>query len=540
MKTTARKTTARTARGPRSGRAAEARPAPLACRHLVLVLGDQLDARSSALADLDPRTDVILMAEVPQESTHVWSSKPRTAFFFAAMRHFAAEQVERGLRVDYREIGTHPFASLVEVLADAIATHRPARVVTVEPGDWRVEQALLAFARDARVELLLREDASFLCSRREFAAWARGYTQLRQEHFYRMMRRRHGILMDGAQPRGGRWNFDAENRGAFGKSGPPPVPAALRVEPDAITRRALADVQRYFPAHPGTLDAFAWPVTRADAQLALRRFVDERLPVFGRYQDAMWTDEPFLYHSLVSAAINVKLLDPREVIAAAVAALEAGRAPLEAVEGFVRQILGWREYMRGMYWLDMPGLRQANCFGHARPLPAWYWTGDTHMRCMKEVIGQTLAYGYAHHIQRLMVTGIFGLLAEVEPQAVEDWYLAVYVDAIEWVELPNVAGMALYANGGRFTSKPYVASGKYVDRMSNYCKGCRYRPALAVGPRACPMTTLYWAFLDRHEAALARNPRTALMAKNIRRFGEAERAELRAQAQRVLEGVDGV
>jgi len=521
-----------------SRRAAVERAPEPGCRHLVLVLGDQLDARSSALADLDPRIDVVLMAEVPEESTHVWSSKPRTAFFFAAMRHFAAELVERGLRVDYREIGTHPFVSLVDALADAIARHRPARVVTVEPGDFRVEQSLLAFARDAGVELVLRPDAHFLCSRGEFAAWARRYTQLRQEHFYRMMRRRHDVLMDGAQPRGGRWNFDVENRGAFGKAGPPPVPPPLRVEPDAITRRALADVQRCFPAHPGTCDGFAWPVTRADALVALRRFVDERLPAFGRWQDAMWADEPFLYHSHVSAALNVKLLDPREVIAAAVAALEAGRAPIEAVEGFVRQILGWREYIRGMYWLDMPGLRAANHFGHARRLPRWYWTGDTHMRCMQQVIGQTLAHGYAHHIQRLMVTGIFGLLAEVAPQEVEDWYLAVYIDAVEWVELPNVAGMALYANGGRFTSKPYVASGKYVDRMSNYCKGCRYRPDDAVGPRACPTTTLYWAFLDRHEAALAKNPRTALMAKTIGKRSAEERAALREQARRVLEGLD--
>jgi deoxyribodipyrimidine photolyase-related protein len=345
-------------------------------------------------------------------------------------------------------------------------------------------------------------------------------------------------MMEADEPLQGRWNFDAENRGAFPKGGPTKVPSTRRVAPDAITLDVFADIQTHFADHPGTLDDFAWPVTRDDALEALRGFIEERLALFGQYQDAMWTGEPFLYHSHIAAALNVKLLNPREVIAAAVAAFENGRAPIEAVEGFVRQVLGWREFIRGVYWLDMPGMREANHFQHTRKLPAWYWTGETHMNCMRDAIGQTLSYGYAHHIQRLMVTGIFGLMAEVAPKEIEDWYLAVYVDAVEWVELPNVAGMAIYANGGRFTSKPYIASGQYIKRMSNYCTGCRYKPDIKTGPTACPVTTLYWNFLDKHEKMLVSNPRTSLMAKNITKMSAEDRQALRAQAAITLKNID--
>ncbi|MFO1323520.1 MAG: cryptochrome/photolyase family protein [Burkholderiales bacterium] len=508
------------------------------CRHLVFILGDQLDENSPALADFDTATDIVLMAEVREESTQVWSSKPRTAFFFAAMRHFAAALEHRGIDVDYRRIGTHAFDSLVAALAAADRNYRPERIVLTAPGDWRVEQALLAYGTTTTTGLVLRDDTHFLCSRQEFADWAKGYKRLRLEYFYRVMRKRHAVMMDGSDPVQGRWNFDAENREAFAKAGPKDVPAAPWVPPDAITTEAIADVEAHFAGHPGTLDAFGWPVTRKDSLRALKTFVDERLPAFGRYQDAMWTDEPFLYHSCLSAAMNVKLLNPREVIAAAVEAFEQGRAPIEAVEGFVRQVLGWREFVRGVYWLDMPGMREANHFGHARKLPAWYWTGKTQMNCMQHAVGQTMKYGYAHHIQRLMVTGIFGLLAEIAPKEIEDWYLAAYVDAVEWVELPNVAGMALYANAGRITSKPYVASGQYIKRMSNYCAGCCYRPEVKTGARACPITTLYWHFLDKHEPLLSGNPRTSLMAKGIARMPAADRAAIRTQAAVTLRNLD--
>ena len=509
-------------------------------RHLVMILGDQLDIDSVALADIDPAQDLVLMAEVPAESTHVWSSKPRSAYFLAAMRQFCRALEKRGLPVRYLALGEHRFDTLADALSDAIGNFKPRKVVMVEPGDWRVERQIETVCAQCNTPLAVREDNHFMLSRREFAEWTTGYRQLRLEYFYRMMRKRHEVLMAGAEPLGGNWNFDADNRGAFGKAGPGLMPALPRFAQDAVTRAALGDIEKHFAGHPGSLARFNWPVDRPQALLALDDFIQHRLPQFGLFQDAMWTDQPFLYHSLLSAALNVKLLNPREVIAAAVSAYHAGRAPIEAVEGFVRQILGWREFIRGVYWQDMPAMREANHFGHQRDLPSWYWDGNTRMNCMKQVIGQTLDYGYAHHIQRLMVTGIWALLAEITPTQIEDWYLAVYVDAVEWVELPNVAGMAIYANGGRFTSKPYIASGQYINRMSNYCRGCRYQPAARTGELACPFTTLYWNFLDKHEKMLVANPRTSLMAKNVSRLTADERAAIRQQAAAALENLDAL
>jgi len=301
-----------------------------------------------------------------------------------------------------------------------------------------------------------------------------------------------------------------------------------------MTQQVIQDVTRHFADHPGTLDHFDWPVTREEALAALHDFVEYRLVTFGSHQDAMWTDQAFLSHALLGSSLNLKLLDPREVIDAAEAAFHQGRASIQAVEGFIRQILGWREFIRGMYWLDMPNMKEANHFNHDRALPDWFWTGDTRMRCMNEVITSTLKKGYAHHIQRLMVVGLFGLVAELKPQAVSNWFLSVYVDAVEWVELPNVMGMALFANGGRFTSKPYVASGAYINRMSNYCKQCPYQPEQKVGEEACPITQLYWNFLDQHEQDLANNPRTALMIKNLQRIEPSVRAQIREESSFTL------
>jgi deoxyribodipyrimidine photolyase-related protein len=358
------------------------------------------------------------------------------------------------------------------------------------------------------------------------------------EFFYRMMRKETGVLMRDGTPEGGQWNYDSENRKSFGKDGPRNVPIPPTFEPDPITDAVRKVVERTFPDHPGDLASFNWPVTREQALVALVAFIRERLSGFGAVQDAMWTTMPFGWHSLLSSSLNLKLLHPKEVIDAVERAYEHGQCSLPDAEGFIRQVLGWREFMRGVYFLDMPGLKSANHFGYTRPLPRWYWSGDTHMNCMRQAISQTLRFGYAHHIQRLMVTGMFGVTAELSPQAVCDWYLAVYVDAVEWVELPNTAGMALFANGGRFTSKPYIASGAYIKRMSNYCDGCRYKPDVKTGADACPMTTLYWNFVDKHERALANNPRTALMAKNIGRWSEASRAELGVEAQRMLSNLD--
>jgi len=504
-------------------------------RNLVLILGDQLDAGGAALSGFDPARDRVVMIEATAEATHVWSHKARIVLFLSAMRHFADVLRARQWPLSYiaADEGARS-RSLDGGLVAAIAEHRPARVVVCEPGELRVRTLIMQACRDSGVPLEIRADRHFLCSSAEFAAWAGSRKTLRMEFFYREMRRRHGVLLDDGAPAGGHWNFDPANRSAFPKEGPPALPRPPRFAPDSITRAVIDAVATRHADHPGTLDDFVWPVTREDALTALADFIEHRLPGFGLHQDAMWTDMPFGWHSLLSAALNLKLLNPREVIAAAVEAWERGRAPLPAVEGFVRQVLGWREFIRGVYWLDMPRLLEANHFGHERPLPAWYWTGETRMNCLRQSIGQTLRHGYAHHIQRLMVTGNFALLAGLQPQAVHEWYLAVYVDAVEWAELPNTAGMALYANGGRFTSKPYIASGAYVSRMSNYCRGCPYDPKLRSGPRACPYTTLYWNFLYRHEAELSRNPRTVLMARNVSRLSPAERRATRQSADRIL------
>jgi deoxyribodipyrimidine photolyase-related protein len=288
-----------------------------------------------------------------------------------------------------------------------------------------------------------------------------------------------------------------------------------------------------FRDHPGSLSDFDWPVTLFQARTALSDFIVNRLPDFGDYQDAMWTGQPWLYHSRLSAAMNVKILNPREVVSAAEEAYRTGRAPLAAVEGFIRQILGWREYVRGIYWRFMPEYLERNALKATRPLPDFYWTGDTDFACLKAAIGQTLQFGYAHHIQRLMVTGLFALLLGVDPKHVHEWYLAVYVDAVEWVELPNTLGMSQFADGGIMASKPYCASGKYIQRMSNYCQGCRYDPAESTGETACPFTTLYWDFLMRHEAMLAANPRTVMQVKNLNRLSNEKKSAIRSQAKRL-------
>jgi deoxyribodipyrimidine photolyase-related protein len=309
------------------------------------------------------------------------------------------------------------------------------------------------------------------------------------------------------------------------------LPAPTRFAPDAITQEVIDWVNGTLAHHPGSVTQFGWPVTRAQALVALQEFITHRLPSFGLYQDAMWEGEVWLYHSHLSCALNLKLLNPREVLAAAEAALQNGHAPLQAVEGFVRQILGWREYVRGIYWTHMPAYAEGNTQQAHEPLPAFYWTGDTEMACLRDAITQTLQHGYAHHIQRLMVTGLYALLLGVEPKQVHQWYLGVYVDAVEWVELPNTLGMSQFADGGLMASKPYVASGKYIDRMSNHCKGCRFNPAESTGETACPFTTLYWDYLDRHADMLAKNPRMLMQLKNLNRLTPAQREAIGTQAQ---------
>jgi deoxyribodipyrimidine photolyase-related protein len=500
-------------------------------RNLVVVLGDQLDAQSSALDGFDPAQDVVWMAEVAQESTHVWSAKQRIAVFLSAMRHFAEDLRTRCLPLVYTRLDdSDNGGTLAAELGKTISKLQPAALVLTAPGDWRVLQSLRAVAAEHQLALDLRDDTHFFSTVRDFAAHAKGRKQLRLEYWYRELRHKHTILMDGKNPVGGQWNFDADNRESFGKTGPKDVPPPTRFEPDAVTREVIALVNTRFASHPGTLNSFGWPVTRAQAVLALRAFIDRRLPLFGKYEDAMWSGEPWLYHSHLSCALNLKLLNPREVVHAAQEAYHKGHAPLAAVEGFIRQILGWREFVRGIYWLHMPDYLERNALDAQADLPAWYWTGDTEMACLKDAITQTLEHGYAHHIQRLMVTGLYALLLGVKPQAVHAWYLGVYVDAVEWVELPNTLGMSQFGDGGLMASKPYVASGKYIQRMGNHCSGCRFDPALSTGETACPFTSMYWDFLMRHELLLKKNPRMAMQLKNLSRLDAPTRDAISAQA----------
>lgn len=505
---------------------------PARVRNLVIVLGDQLDLQSTALQGFDAAQDLVWMAEVREESTHVWSAKQRIAVFLSAMRHFANALQLQGLPVAYTRLDDPDNqGTLALQLAQAIARFKPAALVLTAPGDWRVLQDLRAVAAQHQLPLELRDDTHFFSTVREFAAHAKGRKQLRLEFWYRELRQKHRILMDGDAPIGGQWNFDADNRESFGKHGPQNVPPPTRFAPDATTQAVIALVKAQFANHPGTLDSFGWPVTREQALAALQAFITERLPLFGKYEDAMWSGEAWLYHSHLSCALNLKLVNPREVVQAAEAAYHSGHAPLAAVEGFIRQILGWREYVRGIYWTQMPSYLERNALDAQADLPAWYWTGDTDMACVKDAITQTLEHGYAHHIQRLMVTGLYALLLGVRPQAVHAWYLSVYVDAVEWVELPNTLGMGQFGDGGLMASKPYVASGKYIQRMSNHCTGCQYDPAQSTGPQACPFTTLYWDFLARHEELLKKNPRMAMQLKNLARLDTGARAAIASQAQ---------
>ena len=426
--------------------------------------------------------------------------------------------------------------SFTSELARAIALHQPDRLIATEPGEWRVAQMMGEWSAQFGMPLEIRENNSFFCSRSRFARWADERKSYRMEFFYREMRRETGLLMQDDKPEGGESNFDKENRKA--------LPARLdspkrrRFEPDAATREVMTLVGERFAHHFGDLEPFGWAVTRADALEALEHFISACLPLYGDYQDAMKVGEPFLYHSIISPYLNCGLLTAREVCVAAERAFRAGHAPLNAVEGFIRQILGWREYVRGIYWRHMPNYADTNALSAQRPLPEFFWSGDTRMNCVAQVVGETRRNAYAHHIQRLMITGNFALLAGLEPRAVEEWYLAVYIDAFDWVELPNTHGMVLFADGGMLASKPYAASGAYINRMSDYCGSCAYDVKEKSGEKACPFNILYWHFLIENHARLLGNPRMAMPYRTLEKMSAERRAQITQEALAFLDGGD--
>jgi deoxyribodipyrimidine photolyase-related protein len=505
---------------------------PKKINNLVVVLGDQLNLDSSALEDFNRESDLVWMAEASEESTHVPSSKIRTALFLSAMRHFAQSVRDKKWPLSYTQLDADGHSGSVhKELEKAIKLYKPEQILVTQPGDYRSLEGLRLLSEKFNTPLIIKPDRYFFTDISDFKAYASKRKQLRMEYWYRELRQKFNILMDKGEPVSGVWNFDAENRESFGKTGPVDVPPPHLVKPDTITKEVIELVDKTFSKHVGNLKNFGWPVTREDAIDSLNQFISQRLPLFGKYEDAMWTKEPWLYHSHLSAALNLKLLSAQEVVSAAEDAYTSGLAPLASVEGFIRQILGWREYVRGIYWINMPQYVEKNALDASLDLPSFYWSAQTDMVCLKSAISQTLEHGYAHHIQRLMVLGLYTLMYGVKPQQVHEWFLSVFVDAVEWVELPNTLGMSQYGDGGQMASKPYVASGKYVQRMSNYCSSCVYNPAESSGPKACPMTTLYWDFLIKHKDSLAKNPRMVMQIKNLNRLSEEKVTAIQKTAQ---------
>ena len=510
---------------------------------LLLVLGDQLDRRVPERVGLDPERDMVLMAEVRDEAEHVASHRQRTVQFLAAMRHHALDLLEAGYRVRYVRLdATANTQTLDGELARALDTLTPRRVVVVRPGDLRVTAALERTCREKEARLEVVEDETFTCPLEEFDAWADdGRKRLTMEYFYRERRRRLGVLVDGdGKPEGGRWNFDADNRETFSRE--PELPSWYRARPDDVTREVMALVERTWPDASGRMPHFHWPVTPAEAKRALDDFVHKRLRGFGTYEDAMRTGAPTVYHSRLSGAINLKLIDPMDCVKAAVAAYESGDAALNDVEGFVRQIIGWREFIRGVYFREGRDYARRNGLGHQGALPAFFWTGETDMNCLRHSIGEVLDNAWGHHIQRLMVIGNFALMSGVHPGAVHDWFLGMYVDGVDWATAPNVLGMSQHADHGVVGTKPYAASANYIKRMSNYCDGCRYDPASRTGEDACPFNTFYWDFLLRHEERFAGNQRMSLTLRNAARLDERQRRDIRTSAASLRDrlGIGGV
>ncbi|QDU76318.1 Deoxyribodipyrimidine photo-lyase-related protein [Bremerella volcania] len=507
-------------------------------RHLLLILGDQLDRNSALFDGYDPQKDLLWMAENDHEITYVPSHKQRIVLFLSAMRHFRKELSDAGRTVQYHQLYADKRKdsgkSFGELLAQTIKKEKPKAIRVVLPGDYRVKELLEKTAAKHNVPIDILPDVHFYCTVNQFHKFAQGRKSLLMETSYRQMRREHDVLMRDGKPVGGTWNYDHDNRESFSKEGPGDLGRPTSFSHDDITKEVIKLVKERFADHPGEVDSFNLPVTPGQARRMLSDFVQYHLRDFGKYEDAMWTDEPFLHHSRLSTSMNLKLLDPRECVAAAVEAYREGAAPLASVEGFVRQILGWREFIRGVYWTQMPQYAEMNHFDHQAELPSFFWDGQTDMQCIRQSLSHILKYGYAHHIQRLMVLGNFALTTGVHPYKFHQWHMAMYLDAVDWVSLPNTLGMSQHGDGDIVGTKPYCSTGNYVDKMSNFCQGCAYNHKKAVGAEACPITTFYWDFLDRHFDQLQTSSRMKLQMKHVeRKRNSGEIAEIRHHAEQL-------
>lgn len=505
-----------------------------------LVLGDQLDERHSWFVAPDDSVLYVLM-EVRQETDYVRHHVQKLAAFFAAMRSFAGRLSAKGHRVEYLTLG-HPEnrQSFAGNLSWIITKTGAQRFEYLAPDKYRLDRELRKNAAIIGLDGQVRDTEHFLTGREDLGRFFAGKKVFRMESFYRYMRKTHAVLMNGKDPAGGRWNFDAENRRAY--DGKVPLPAPILFENDAT--RILQEIESVGVATIGHMadERLLWPIDRRQSLALLKDFIQQRLPHFGTYQDAMVSDHWDLFHSRLSFSLNTKMLHPAEVIDAAVSAWKAHktRIDIEQVEGFVRQILGWREYMRGIYWHLMPDLERMNFFGHTARLPKYYWNGKTKMRCMAAAIGQSLEKAYAHHIQRLMITGNFALLAGVNPDEVDAWYMGIYIDAVQWVELPNTRGMSQWADGGCIATKPYVSTARYIDRMSDYCTGCSYDKNSRTDNRACPFNSLYWDFYARHRKKLVKNPRVGMIVRLWDRMKSREKEQILARAEGLKQNLDAL
>jgi deoxyribodipyrimidine photolyase-related protein len=503
---------------------------------LRLILGDQLSESLSSLSDCTVN-DVILMCEVQEETTYVPHHPKKIAFLFSAMRHFALQLQQKGYIVRYIKLddpeNTGSFEGEVKrAIKDLNVTH----LIVTEPGEHRLLKSFESWSQNWKIDVQIRTDTRFLCGIDEFKKWAGNRRALRMEYFYRYMRQKYKVLLDeDGQPIGGQWNFDKENRKPPSEGLKSPQRIAHRK--DKITLDVLSLVKERFSHHFGTLEPFYYAVTREQALIELEHFITHLLPSFGDYQDAMVYSEPYLYHSLLSSYLNAGLLVPLEVCCKAESAYQQGIAPLNAVEGFIRQILGWREYVRGIYWRHMPKYADLNYLNATEPLPNFYWTANTKMTCVAEAVRHTRDHAYSHHIQRLMITGNFALLAGLDVKQVQEWYLAVYSDAYEWVEMPNTLGMSLFGDGGIMASKPYAASGNYIRKMSNYCQQCPYNVDETVSDNACPFNALYWDFMRRNRDLLQRNHRLPFVYATWDKFSHQKKNTIQDRAKTIIKNM---
>ena len=484
---------------------------------LIPILSDQLTESLSSLEVSEKNDSVVLLMELDEVLSNVPHHRKKIIFLISAMRHFAKQLKMNGWQVDYIALNdANNSGNLIEEISKAVSRHCVDQVRICEPSDWKTFSTLKELQKNNLLNISFTPDSRFLASHSEFEEWAEGRKQYRMEYFYREMRRKTNILMEQDKPVGGKWNFDKDNRKPPGKG--LIVPSPINFLPDKVTLKVIALVQQIYPDRIGDTESFFYAVTREDALRSLNYFIENLLPRFGDYQDALMTEQPFLFHSLLSPYINIGLLQPLEVCLAVEQAYYSGKAPLNSVEGYIRQIIGWREYVRGIYWLKMPSYLEENALQASQKLPDFYWTGDTDMHCLSQSINQTLEHSYAHHIQRLMITGNFALLIGVNPIELHKWYLAVYIDAFEWVELPNTLGMSQFSDGGLLGSKPYASSGAYINRMSNYCSSCKFNVKEKLGKNACPFNSLYWGFISKNKEYLRGNPRMSMPYRNLEKM----------------------